>query len=197
MNFLVKIYHRLKDCMTFLYYVFYDTKIQHNGKFKVFPGGGILGQKRKEQIYLDQGVALFGWLIIEGSGKIYIGKHTNIASRSIIRSRSSVHIGNYVMISSDVYIQDNNSHSIYPEERRSDLFAEDLSISQKYAPASKSIVIGNDVWIGRKAMIMKGVHIGNGSVVAAGSVVSKDVPARTIVAGNPARIVKRISRKHS
>jgi serine acetyltransferase len=52
------------------------------------------------------------------------------------------------------------------------------------------IIIENDVWIGAKATIMSGVRIGNGAIVAAGSVVSKDVPPYAIVAGNPAKIVK-------
>jgi serine acetyltransferase len=52
------------------------------------------------------------------------------------------------------------------------------------------IIIENDVWIGAKATIMSGVRIGNGAIVAAGSVVSKDVPPYAIVAGNPAKVVK-------
>jgi serine acetyltransferase len=52
------------------------------------------------------------------------------------------------------------------------------------------IVIENDVWIGAKATIMSGIKISNGSIVAAGSVVTKDVPPYAIVAGNPAKIVK-------
>jgi serine acetyltransferase len=54
------------------------------------------------------------------------------------------------------------------------------------------IIIENDVWIGAKATIMSGVRIGNGAIVAAGSVVSKDVPPYAIVAGNPAKVVKYI-----
>lgn len=57
-------------------------------------------------------------------------------------------------------------------------------------PARRQIYIGNDVWIGLKATIMGGVHIGNGAVVAAGSVVTKDVPPYAVVGGNPAKIIK-------
>lgn len=56
--------------------------------------------------------------------------------------------------------------------------------------SGESTVIGNDVWIGSNAVIMAGVEVGDGSVVGAGSIVTKDVPAYSIVAGNPARVIK-------
>lgn len=55
----------------------------------------------------------------------------------------------------------------------------------------RTVIIGNDVWIGQRAMIMGGVHIGNGAVVGAGAIVTKDVPPYAIVAGVPARIIKQ------
>jgi maltose O-acetyltransferase len=55
------------------------------------------------------------------------------------------------------------------------------------------VKIGNDVWIAPKCIILKGVSIGDAAVIAAGSVVTKDVPPRTIVAGNPAKIVREIA----
>ena len=54
----------------------------------------------------------------------------------------------------------------------------------------KPIVIGDDVWIGSRSLIMKGVHIGNGAIIGAGSVVTKDVPPYEIWAGNPAHFIK-------
>lgn len=55
---------------------------------------------------------------------------------------------------------------------------------------SKPIIIGNHVWIGMRATILKGVTIGDGAIIAAGAVVTKDVPARCLVAGVPARVIK-------
>ena len=55
---------------------------------------------------------------------------------------------------------------------------------------SKPVHIGNHVWIGRSAIILKGVTIGAGAIVGAGSVVTRDVPARSLVAGNPAKVIK-------
>lgn len=60
---------------------------------------------------------------------------------------------------------------------------------------AKAVNIGNDVWIGGRAVICPGVNIGNGAVVGAGAVVTKDVPPNTVVAGNPARVIRVIEQK--
>ncbi len=62
-------------------------------------------------------------------------------------------------------------------------------MEERTAPVS----IGNDVWIGCRSIVLKGVSIGDGAIVAAGSVVTKDVPAYTLVAGNPAQIKKKVA----
>lgn len=59
-------------------------------------------------------------------------------------------------------------------------------------PASAPVIIGDDVFIGARAIILKGVTIGDGAVIGAGSVVTKSIPPRVIAAGNPARIIKEI-----
>ncbi|ELA7570041.1 CatB-related O-acetyltransferase [Vibrio alginolyticus] len=66
----------------------------------------------------------------------------------------------------------------------------------KYIDSKGEIVIGNDVWIGVNAIILSGVKIGHGSIVAAGSVVTKDVPDYSIVGGNPAKVIKYRFEKH-
>lgn len=54
------------------------------------------------------------------------------------------------------------------------------------------MIVGDNVWIGNRAIVLPGVTIGDGAVVGAGSVVTRDVPARTVVAGNPARVVREL-----
>ena len=65
----------------------------------------------------------------------------------------------------------------------------DIPMCQQGVEEEKPVVIGNDVWIGCRAIILPGVHIGNGVIVGAGAVVTKDVPEKCLVAGNPAKII--------
>lgn len=85
-----------------------------------------------------------------------------------------IRIGDHVFISKGVMIRDSDSHFIVGQEDK----------------ISEPIVIGNNVWIGMRVMILKGVTIGDGSVIAAGSVVTRDVPPNCIAAGIPARVVR-------
>lgn len=96
-------------------------------------------------------------------------------------------IGNYVCIASGVIILMGGNHNHHPEWVTVYPFLE--TIEESYV-AKGDTIIESDAWIGMNAMIMPGVRIGQGAIVAAGSVVVKDVPAYTIVGGNPAKIIK-------
>lgn len=100
-----------------------------------------------------------------------------------------------------MYIYDHNAHSldyasrIYDiQKEREDFHANrNFGFSKNWSPVkSAPIKICNKVWIGFNAIILKGVTIGEGAVVAAGAIVTKDVPEWTVVAGNPAVVVKKI-----
>lgn len=101
-----------------------------------------------------------------------IGSNSFINRRSEISCQSGVYIGNHFAISWDVTLTDTDYHQIGNNEY------------------TKKIIIEDHVWIGCKSTILKGVTIGHHSVVAAGSVVTSDVPSRCIVAGSPARIIR-------
>ena len=128
-------------------------------------------------------------------GKISVGDNTYIGPQTIIQSKEMITIGNAVIIANNVIIVDNNNHPTSPEMRLKmsacDDFLNDELWSWKFAD-SKPIVIEDNVWIGRDSRIMKGVTIGKGAIVALGAIVTKDVPPYTIVAGNPATVVKNI-----
>ena len=94
-------------------------------------------------------------------------------------------IGDNTIIGSGCLITDTDSHPILAAERN-------LPGWPNYTK-SKPIVIGKNVFIGARSIVLKGVTIGDGAVVGAGSVVTKDVPANTIVAGNPAKVIKTIN----
>jgi acetyltransferase-like isoleucine patch superfamily enzyme len=70
--------------------------------------------------------------------------------------------------------------------------AYDFPLSKSYESKGNSIIIGNNVWIGMDVLILGGVKIGDGAIVAAGSIVTKDVKEYTMVAGSPAKYIKEI-----
>lgn len=145
----------------------------------------------KNDIILADSVWMYGTLVSQNHGKIYFGNHVRIGDNSIVGAVKSVTIGDYTTISSNVAIYDNNNHPVNPEDR---LFIWNTAEGSQYRKwrysVAKPIIIGHNVWIGMYARINKGVTIGNNSIIAANAVVTKDVPANSIAAGNPARIVK-------
>ncbi len=123
---------------------------------------------------------------------IYIGINSFI-SGAIISCAKNIKIGNNVQIAWGTIIFDHNSHSLDYMERRNDLPNTFKGLKTWKDVAIAEVKIEDDVWIGTNVVILKGVTIGKGSIVGAGSVVTKDVPPMVIVAGNPAKIVKRLN----
>jgi acetyltransferase-like isoleucine patch superfamily enzyme len=126
------------------------------------------------------------------SAKITVGEKVFIGKNSIIGCAEKINIGNHVLISFDCVIQDSDTHSTNYLMRRND--STDWLNGKKNWDniPSKPISIGNDVWIGARSIILKGITIGEGAIIGAGSVVTKDVKPYTIVAGNPAGFIKEI-----
>lgn len=125
---------------------------------------------------------------------IEIGKNTLINKSSRIGCAEFIRIGRGVMIAHGVSIYDNNNHPVNFESRykiAEHRYTSDLISWEK--SKKKPIEIGDYVWIGMHSIILKGVNIGRGSIVAAGSVVVHNVPEMTIVGGNPAQVVKYLS----
>jgi len=103
--------------------------------------------------------------------------------------REELHIGNFVSIANDVIIQLGGNHDM--DKVSTFPFGSILKVGKEDLAWSKGPVrIENDVWIGTRSLILSGVCIGQGAIVAAGSVVSKDVPPYAIVGGNPAKVIK-------
>jgi acetyltransferase-like isoleucine patch superfamily enzyme len=127
-------------------------------------------------------------------GSIQIGDCVWMSSRGQIVSAVRVEIGDFSIFGRDVYIADTNEHPTDPSIRRAQTeVLQKTGVPPDRTKASCAAVrIGRDVWVGERAIILKGVTIGDGAIVAAGAVVTSDVPPATIVAGNPGRIVKRL-----
>lgn len=140
---------------------------------------GLRFTNRRSRVALGAKVHLYPnvKLSVMGNDKqialLTIGHKTSIGDRTEIHCGNEITIGSGCMISWDVVIMDRDYHKLDSEEE-----------------LTRPVHIGERVWIGCRATILKGVSIGDGAVVAAGSVVTKDVPNGCLVAGNPARIVK-------
>jgi acetyltransferase-like isoleucine patch superfamily enzyme len=124
-------------------------------------------------------------------GKIEIGSWCYIGENSRIWSGLLVQIGNRVLIAHGVNVFDSLTHPINPEERHKQIQAIFTTGHPRQVDLDeRPVSIDDDAWIGAGAFIMRGVKVGARAIVAAGSVVTKDVAADTIVAGNPALVVK-------
>jgi acetyltransferase-like isoleucine patch superfamily enzyme len=114
--------------------------------------------------------------------QIIIGNHVSLTA-TILVAAERIEIGNHVWIGSNTTIVDTDFHPLDPDQRLID------PLAGCHAP----VFIDDNVFIGMNCIILKGVHIGRSSVVGAGSVVVNNIPERTIVAGNPAAVIKNLA----
>lgn len=155
---------------------------------------------KNKRTYLDVGSNTFlsGTFVFETlSGKIKIGNNSFIGGSKLICINEII-IGNDVMTSWGVTIVDNNAHSLISTERTNDvkdalkaMQIGKIGIYKDWSVVKRApVIIKDKAWIGFNNIILKGVTIGEGAIIGAGSVVTKDVPDYAVVAGNPAKIVK-------
>lgn len=181
MSIVRRIYHKLKN-------VYYCSKLAKTGKRIGF--GSVKYLIGGKYITIDDdscfGYDLYmtAWNIDGHKPEIRIGKNCSFGSWNHISASNSIIIGDGLLTGKWVTIVD-NAHG--------GTGMSDLEVRPWLRPiVSKGpVIIGNNVWIGDKATILPGVTIGNGSVIAANAVVTKDVPAFCIAGGNPARIIKQ------
>jgi acetyltransferase-like isoleucine patch superfamily enzyme len=141
---------------------------------------------------IGEGSIVEGSLVSERDGaSINIGRNTFIGN-SIVASATQIEIGDDVLISWGCNIVDHNSHAIGWQQRKHDVRKWYAGEKDWTHVAVRAVSIGNKVWIGLNVIILKGVEIGEGAIVAAGSVVTKSIPPWSIVAGNPARVIREI-----
>ncbi len=167
-----------------------DTIAAHIALRKCTTVGG--GCRLHGMVYVEnKGTIRIGWhvsisgtavrceLIAHPGGVLEIGQGTSINYGTQISAHQYVRIGARCLIGQYVSILDNNYHDI---------------VNHYQLPPSHPVMIGDDVWIGSRAIISPGVTIGDHATVSAGAVVRSNVPARTVVAGNPAQVIARLPR---
>ena len=184
----------IKRVVYFFCYLRLKRKVTMEGThYRVGPTASVLLKdgSGREDIRLGDHVDIYGTLYSQSKGSIRLGAFVKIGRNAQIRCADSVLIGDGVTISENAIITDNNNHPISVAFRK---------VWSQLPPSSdihlwkwsgmKPVTIGRNVWVGENARICRGVTIGDNAIVAASAVVTKDVPANSVAAGNPARIVK-------
>ena len=160
--------------------VFFPVDIFSLGEEHIFIGKGT---------YIGEHTHLTAWETTCAGGnfnpEIHIGENCCLGNWNHITATNSIRIGNNLLTGKWVTITD-NSHG--------DTERDVLKIAplMRVVTSKGPVIIGDNVWIGDKATILPGVTIGDGAVIAANAVVTKDVPAYSVVGGNPARIIKQL-----
>lgn len=172
---IAKIYHYAIACDRRMYRMYITDK----HVFSNMGGVNLLGKIYLFSKCIENGRDLSIWPNVYFSGdNISIGDNVQIGYGTIIHSSKGVSIGPNTQIAAQCYIIDTNHGTSLG------------SLMQKQPLESSPIEIGEDVWIGAQCTVLKGVKIGSHAVVAANTVVNKDVPPYAIVAGSPAKIIK-------
>jgi|KBSMisStaDraftv2_1062788.scaffolds.fasta_scaffold00086_32 galactoside O-acetyltransferase len=134
-------------------------------------------------------------ILFSPEARITIGDRVYIGPGTSLYCYESIEIGNDIMFSWDITVLDTNAHSLQWNERKNDVINwkkgaafKDWSVVQH-----EKVVVKDKAWIGFNSILLKGVTVGEGAVVAAGSVVAKDVEDFTVVGGNPAQFIKKTS----
>jgi galactoside O-acetyltransferase len=162
-------------------------------------------EDRKYLVIGDKSIVAGNFYFESRSGKIQIGKECFVGNSTFI-SHSAITIGDHVTIGWGGTIYDHDSHSLDYMDRRKDINDEYIDIKHKdnfikhkdwSVVQTAPIIIEDDVWIGMNCIILKGVTIGKGAIVGAGSVITHNVPAWTVVGGNPAKVVKMIEHENN
>jgi acetyltransferase-like isoleucine patch superfamily enzyme len=177
--------------MHLLYYKIKYRKINFNGiKLNGFPYFRFNGTvKFGSNLVFNSSITSI-WLgfnhpcVIDVSKDAYLKIGDNCGFSAIsIRCKKSIIIGDFVQIGFNTTISDTDSHPIDYQQRRITIDGEQMD----------TVVIGDDAWIGNDVIILKGVTVGERSIVGAGSVVTKNIPPDEIWAGNPAKFIRKIT----
>ena len=162
---------------------------------RVTPKAWCVNPASPENIRLGQSVICRGLLRVERfhPGEIVIGDNVYLGDDTIISCAERVEIGAYTMLAHGAQVYDNDSHPLDVAQRERDqLIAVGRMQGDRPDIGRAPVWIGDHCWIGTNAVVMKGVRIGPGTVVAASSVVAADLPPFTLAAGNPARVVRSL-----
>lgn len=172
---------RLTRVRTYNIHIGEEQKVP-NGRFVFHRGGSPESLHIIGNVEIHESAMLWtndepSTLRTKGDGRIVIGKESFINCGAWIWAAKLINIGNKCLIAPRVMIMDNDGHELAGDHRVGGLV--------------EPVIIKDYAWIGAGSIVLKGVTIGRRAIVGAGSVVTKDIPDNTIVAGNPAVIIRR------
>lgn len=156
-------------------------------------GARLVNRDIPQRVVIGPRAVLRGILRNEAGGQIEIGADVYLGDGTLISAAGEIVIGAGTLMAHGVQVFDNDTHPVDPEQR-----ARHFRMILGVEPAGPveigraPVRIGQRCWIGMNALIMKGVTLGDETVVAAGSVVVGDFPARVLVGGNPARLIRSL-----
>lgn len=183
--------------LDYLLYLFGRAVVtrRHQGRFARFGQGSLLAKGVKlmspQHMAIGDHSSIMSHCVLETCPNaglnpcLEIGNHVSLGEYSHVTCARRVVIGNGVLTGRFVLITDNGHGNSLPEETETPPLARKVH-------SNGPVVVGNNVWIGDKATILPGVTIGEGAVVAANAVVTKDVPPYAVVGGCPAKVLKMI-----
>lgn len=127
----------------------------------------------------EQNLICCSGVVVHSAKTMSVGNDVRLGEKSYFNAKGGLNIGNNVKMGPQVFIWTSNHNYFNPKWLPYDNIAID-----------RPVIIGDNVWVGAKSIIIPGVNIGEGAVIAMGSVVTKDVPPCAVVGGNPAKILK-------
>jgi galactoside O-acetyltransferase len=144
-------------------------------------------------VRVGRGSNVEGTIVLERPGaRVSIGARTHVGGGTLLDAAEEISIGDDVLLAFEVLIMDHDSHALRFSQRHDDV-ANWMRGEKDWTHVRRAPVrVGDKAWIGARAILLKGVTVGEGGVVAAGSVVTRDVPPFTIVGGNPARVLREL-----
>lgn len=158
------------------------------------PHAWCVNRAKRDAITIGQGSVCRGVLRLnEPTGRLIIAEDVYVGDDALISCSARIEIGAGTLVGHGAQLFDNDSHPVDPAGRERQWRRIRYGERQPFTVEQVPVTIGRRVWIGMYALVMKGVTIGDGAVVAAGSVVTHDVPPLTVVGGNPARPLRTLT----
>lgn len=193
-----------EECMVGELYNCHDTvflrlKKRSRQLLSIYNGLAYDQKEQKREVLLDlfggigENVSIATPFLCDYGRNIFIGNNVSVNMNCTFIDCNEIKIGNNVMVASNVQIY-TATHPVEREKRLTPNWAPESGehFCQTYA---LPVAIGDYCWIGGGVIILPGINIGEGSVISAGSVVAKDIPANCVAAGNPCKVIRKINRE--